>query len=80
MPDQRRADKAPGSTKEPEQDLKHAVAEEVGVDPDRYGGNVPARKWGALGGHMVKRLIAKGEESMAAKGGKDDDPEPDGGR
>lgn len=46
-------------------DLKEEVAEEVGVDPDRYGGNVPAKKWGALGGHMVKRLIERGEDAIA---------------
>lgn len=48
-------------------ELKDEVAEEVGVDPDRYGGNVPAKKWGALGGHMVKRLIEKGEQALAAE-------------
>jgi hypothetical protein len=49
-------------------DLKQEVAEEVGVDPDKYGGNVPAKKWGALGGHMVRRLIRKGEEALGRKG------------
>lgn len=55
-------------------DLKEEVAEEVGVDPDRYGGNVPAKKWGALGGHMVKRLIERGEEAMAEDGQTPGDP------
>jgi hypothetical protein len=45
------------------------VADEVGVDPDRYGGNVPAKKWGALGGHMVKRLIERGEDAISEDGG-----------
>lgn len=56
--------------------LKDEVAKEVGVDPDRYGGNVPAKMWGALGGHMVKRLIEKGKDAMAA----DDDDSTEGRR
>jgi hypothetical protein len=60
-------------------DLKEEVAAELGVEPDRYGGNVPAKTWGALGGHMVKRLIEKGEEALGRGGrrqrtGDDDDP------
>ena len=54
--------------------LKDEVAKEVGVDPDRYGGNVPAKMWGALGGHMVKRLIEKGKDALA-----DDDETPSTG-
>ena len=50
-------------------ELKEEVADEVGVDPDRYGGNVPAKKWGALGGHMVKRLIERGEEAISEDDG-----------
>jgi hypothetical protein len=53
--------------------LKDQVAKEVGVDPDRYGGNVPAKQWGALGGHMVKRLIEKGKDALADD---DNDEEP----
>jgi hypothetical protein len=45
--------------------VKDEVAKEVGVNPDRYGGNVPAKMWGALGGHMVKRLIERGKEAIA---------------
>lgn len=45
--------------------LKNEVAKEIGVDPDRYGGNVPARTWGALGGHMVRHLIARGRRALA---------------
>jgi hypothetical protein len=54
--------------------LKDQVAKEVGVDPGRYGGNVPAKTWGALGGHMVKRLIDKGRADLA----EDDDDAPSG--
>lgn len=49
----------------PLDDLKEEVAEEVGVNPDEYGGNVPAKKWGALGGHMVRRLIKEGKEELS---------------
>lgn len=45
--------------------LKDEVAKDVGVNPDRYGGNVPAKMWGALGGHMVKRLIERGKDALA---------------
>lgn len=44
--------------------LKFEVANEVGVDPKGYGGDVPARKWGQLGGHMVRELIKKGEQHI----------------
>ena len=57
--------------------LKDEVAKDVGVDPDRYGGNVPAKMWGALGGHMVKRLIEKGKDALAND---DDAPSPEGRR
>ncbi|MCL6595484.1 MAG: alpha/beta-type small acid-soluble spore protein [Firmicutes bacterium] len=67
---ERRATGGGGRAEEPTalDDLKQEVAEEVGVDPDKYGGNVPAKKWGALGGHMVRRLIRKGEEALGRKG------------
>jgi len=67
--DERGAGQRNGDRQEALEDLKDEVAEEVGVDPDKYGGNVPAKKWGALGGHMVKRLIEKGEEALADEDG-----------
>lgn len=61
--------------------LKDQVAKEVGVNPDRYGGNVPAKMWGALGGHMVKRLIERGKDAIAdtddAEGGTERRRRPD---
>ena len=57
--------------------LKDQVAKEIGVDPDRYGGNVPAKMWGALGGHMVKRLIERGKDAMADGVNGDDDADED---
>lgn len=64
MADDDRSHAKSGDREEALDELKDEVAEKVGVDPDRYGGNVPAKKWGALGGHMVKRLIEKGEDAL----------------
>lgn len=30
-----------------------------------YGGDIPSRLWGAVGGHMVRRMIAAAEQSLA---------------
>lgn len=45
--------------------VKDEVAADMGIDPDRYGGNVPAKTWGALGGQMVRRLVRRGERASA---------------
>ncbi len=29
-----------------------------------YGGNIPSRVWGAVGGHMVRRMIAAAEQAL----------------
>lgn len=29
-----------------------------------YGGDIPSRVWGAVGGHMVRRMIAAAEQSL----------------
>lgn len=29
-----------------------------------YGGDIPSRLWGAVGGHMVRRMIAAAEQSL----------------
>lgn len=29
-----------------------------------YGGDIPSRIWGAVGGHMVRRMIAAAEQSL----------------
>lgn len=50
--------------------LKYEVANEVGVTPppDGYWGDIPARVNGAVGGHMVRRLIQQAESQMANQG------------
>ncbi len=32
-----------------------------------YGGDIPARVWGAVGGHMVRRMIAAAEQSLVGQ-------------
>lgn len=56
--------------------FKQEVASEIahGTDPQAqalqswyesgYGGHVPARVWGAVGGNMVRRMIAAAEQSL----------------
>lgn len=47
--------------------LKYEVAPEVGVTPPQggYWGDLPARQCGAVGGHIVRRLIQQAEQQMA---------------
>lgn len=47
--------------------MKYEVAAEVGVTPppDGYWGDLPARQCGAVGGHIVRRLIQQAEQQMA---------------
>ncbi len=47
--------------------MKYEAAAEVGITPppDGYWGDIPARLNGAVGGHMVKRLIQQAESQMA---------------
>lgn len=56
--------------------LKNEVAGEIAASPETqgqplqswyesgYGGEVPSRVWGAVGGNMVRRMIAAAQESM----------------
>lgn len=56
--------------------LKQEVAQEISAGPDQqadqlqhwynsgYGGEVPSRVWGSVGGNMVRRMIAAAQESM----------------
>lgn len=56
--------------------LKQEVAQEIASGPDQqgpalqswyqsgYGGEVPSRVWGSVGGNMVRRMIAAAQESM----------------
>lgn len=39
--------------------LQQFVSGQIG-----YGGDIPSRVWGAVGGHMVRRMIAAAEESL----------------
>ncbi|MBO8140812.1 MAG: alpha/beta-type small acid-soluble spore protein [Firmicutes bacterium] len=56
--------------------LKNEVSSEIAAGPDPqakalqswyqsgYGGEVPSRVWGAVGGNMVRRMIAAAEQSL----------------
>lgn len=47
--------------------LKYEVARELGVQvpEDGYWGDMPTRLTGAVGGHMVRRMIEQAEQQMA---------------
>lgn len=51
--------------------FKYEVAHEIGVNPpaDGYWGELPARQCGAVGGHMVRRMIELAEQQLAGRGG-----------
>lgn len=56
--------------------FKYEVANEIahGADPQAhtlqswyqsgYGGDIPARVWGSVGGNMVRRMIAAAEQAL----------------
>ncbi len=49
--------------------LKYEVAAELGVDygaSGGYGGDIPSRQNGAVGGHMVRRMIEMAEQQLGA--------------
>jgi hypothetical protein len=49
-------------------DLKYEVASELGVHYDGgYGGDIPSRQNGAVGGHMVRRMIQLAEQQLAGR-------------
>lgn len=50
--------------------FKYEVAREIGVQPpqDGYWGDYPARQCGAMGGHMVRRMIQDAESRLAGGG------------
>jgi small acid-soluble spore protein A (major alpha-type SASP) len=52
--------------------LKYEVAEELGVHPpqDGYWGDLPARQCGAVGGHIVRRMIQIAEQHLANRSGR----------
>lgn len=49
--------------------FKYEVAQEIGVNPPQsgYWGDLPARACGAVGGHMVRRMIQLAEEQLAGR-------------
>jgi hypothetical protein len=50
--------------------MKWEIAREVGINlpPGSYLGDVPSRQNGAIGGHMVRRMIQAYEQNMAGAG------------
>lgn len=46
---------------------KYEVAHELGLNVHEgdYWGDLPARQCGAVGGHMVRRMIRMAEENLA---------------
>ncbi|KKC29555.1 small, acid-soluble spore protein, alpha/be [Caldanaerobacter subterraneus subsp. pacificus DSM 12653] len=49
---------------------KYEVARELGINPpaDGYWGNLTSRDCGAVGGHMVRKMIQMAESQLASKG------------
>lgn len=49
-------------------DLKYEIAAELGVPvyqgSEDYWGNIPSSQCGAVGGHMVRRMIRFAEENL----------------
>ncbi|MBT9259081.1 MAG: alpha/beta-type small acid-soluble spore protein [Clostridiales bacterium] len=50
--------------------FKYEVAQELGIQPPQsgYWGELPARVCGAVGGHMVKKMIEQAEQQLAGRG------------
>ncbi|MBX5465729.1 MAG: alpha/beta-type small acid-soluble spore protein [Clostridia bacterium] len=48
--------------------FKYEVASEIGVNPPAsgYWGDLASRDCGAVGGHMVRRMIQQAEQQLAA--------------
>lgn len=49
------------------QQFKYEVASELGINDSYktgYWGDIPARECGAVGGHMVRRMIAAAEQAL----------------
>ncbi|HHV56110.1 MAG TPA: alpha/beta-type small acid-soluble spore protein [Firmicutes bacterium] len=48
--------------------FKYEVANELGIDTSKiqsgYWGDLPSRDCGAVGGHMVRRMIAAAEQAL----------------
>lgn len=50
--------------------FKYETARELGISipEDRYWGDIPSRDCGAVGGHMVRKMIEMAEEKLAQSG------------
>jgi small acid-soluble spore protein A (major alpha-type SASP) len=50
-------------------EFKYEVARELGINipDDNYWGDIPSAQCGAVGGHMVRRMIEMAEESLAGR-------------
>ena len=48
---------------------KYEIANEIGIQPpqDGYWGDLPSRVCGAVGGHMVRRMIEMAEQQLAGR-------------
>ena len=47
--------------------FKYEVASELGINPEYktgYWGNITSRECGAVGGHMVRRMLALAEQEL----------------
>lgn len=48
--------------------LKYEIARDIGLSAqteDKYWGEIPSRDCGAVGGHMVRRMIRFAEDQLA---------------
>ncbi len=48
--------------------FKYEVAQELNINPEYktgYWGNITSRECGAVGGHMVRTMIASAEQALA---------------
>ncbi|PSR34655.1 MAG: acid-soluble spore protein [Sulfobacillus benefaciens] len=49
--------------------FKYEVARDMGIQipEDNYWGDIPARECGAVGGHMVRKMIEMAEQTLAGR-------------
>jgi small acid-soluble spore protein A (major alpha-type SASP) len=49
--------------------FKYEIAHELGLQgvDDGYWGEIPARQCGAVGGHMVRKMIEQAEQQLAGR-------------
>lgn len=52
--------------------FKYEVAREmeIRIPEDNYWGDIPARECGAVGGHMVRKMIEMAEQTLAGRSGR----------